>query len=85
MVQCNILRCTISLRNAVMNFSQALQALLSLRFGGSRPDAAPAAALDDTALAGVPFAALGPALSQELHLTGEDISGWAMGGSSLSD
>jgi len=85
MVQCNILRCTISLRNAVMNFSQALQALLSLRFGGSRPDVAPAAALDDTALAGVPFAALEPALSQELHLTGEDISGWAMGGSSLSD
>jgi len=80
-----MLQCTISLRNDAMNFSQALQALLSLRFGGSRPDAVPAAALDDTALAGVPFAALEPALSQELHLTGEDISGWAMGGSSLSD
>jgi len=85
MLQCNMLRCTILFRNAVMNLSQALRALLSLRFGGPRPDATPVAALDDTALAGVPFAALEPALSQELHLTGEDISGWAMGGSSLSD
>ena len=73
-----------------MNFSQALQALLSLRFRGSRPDAAAAdvpsgSALDDTALAGVPFVEQEPSLSQELHLTGQDISGWAMGGSSLSD
>ena len=72
-----------------MNFSQALQALLSRGFGGLRADAtviaAPDAALDDTSLAGVQFAALEPSLTQELHLTGEDISGWAMGGSSLSD
>lgn len=72
-----------------MNFSRALQALLLRGFRGSGADAAPAAApdaaLDDTSLAGVQFAALEPSLSQELHLTGEDISGWAMGGSSLSD
>lgn len=76
-----------------MNFSQALQALLSLRFRGSRPDTAAdlrsdtAAGLmaDDEALAGASFASQEPALSQELHLTSEDISGWAMGGSSLSD
>lgn len=69
-----------------MNFSRALQALLSR---GSRtdttPPATPDAGLDDTALAGVQFTALEPSLAQELHLTGEDISGWAMGGSSLSD
>ena len=68
-----------------MNFSQALQALLSLRFRGSRPDVAPDAVVDDPGLASVPFVALEPALSQELHLTGQDISGWAMGGCSLSD
>ncbi len=76
-----------------MNLSQALQGLFSLRFRGSRPDAVPVAApdvhpdpaLDDTALGGLPFVAQEPALSQELHLTGQDISGWAMGGSSLSD
>ncbi len=77
-----------------MNFPQALQALLSRRFRGSpaadaapvaAADAQPGAALDDTALAGRLFAEQEPALSQELHLTGHDISGWAMGGSSLSD
>lgn len=76
-----------------MNFAQALQALLSLRFRGSRPDAvadllsdtAPSRVADDEALAGASFASQEPALSQELHLTSEDISGWAMGGSSLSD
>lgn len=72
-----------------MNFSQAMQSLFSRRVRGSRPDGAPLAALDavldDTALAGVPFVAQEPALSRELHLTSEDISGWAMGGSSLSD
>jgi hypothetical protein len=72
-----------------MNFSRALQALFSRGFRGPPADAAPAATPDvplgDTSLAGVPFAALEPALSQELHLTGEDLSGWAMGGSSLSD
>jgi len=45
----------------------------------------PDPALDDAALGGLPFVAQEPALSQELHLTGQDISGWAMGGSSLSD
>ena len=84
-----MLQCTILCRGVVMNFSQALQALLSLRFRGSQqaaaPVAAPEPALDDTALAGTPFVAQEPALSQELHLTGQDISGWAMGGSSLSD
>jgi hypothetical protein len=76
-----------------MNFSQALQALLSLRFRSSRPDTAadlrsdtaPSLLADDEALAGASFASQEPALSQELHLTSEDISGWAMGGSSLSD
>ncbi len=72
-----------------MNFSRALQALFSRGFGGPRSDATliavPDAALADTSLAGVQFATLEPSLTQELHLTGEDISGWAMGGSSLSD
>ncbi len=72
-----------------MNFSQALQALLSLRFRGTRlvvtPDAPPGSPIDDGALAGASFVAQEPALSQELHLTSEDMSGWAMGGSSLSD
>lgn len=72
-----------------MNFSRALQALLSRSFRVPRADATLAAApdvtLDDTALAGIQFAALEPSLAHELHLTGEDISGWAMGGSSLSD
>jgi len=84
MLQRSILR-----MDSVMNFSQALQALLSLRFRGSRPvappDIQPDLAPDDRALAGASFVSLEPALSQELHLTGEDISGWAMGGSSLSD
>ncbi len=73
----------------VMNFPQALQALLSLRFRGSGPVPPPGAqpdpVRDDGALAGASFVSQEPALSQELHLTGEDISGWAMGGSSLSD
>lgn len=72
-----------------MNFSQAVQALLSLRFRGLRsaaaPDAQPGLPPDDGALSGTSFVALEPALSQELHLTAEDMSGWAMGGSSLSD
>ncbi len=72
-----------------MNFSQALQSLFLRRVRGPHSDAAPAAAsdaaLDDTSLAGAPFAAQEPALSRELKLTNEDISGWAMGGSSLSD
>lgn len=80
-----------------MNLTQAWQALLSLRFHGPHPDAAvdpkldpqpdpaPAVGPDDRALAGAAFVSQEPALSQELHLTGQDISGWAMGGSSLSD
>jgi hypothetical protein len=84
-----MLQCTILSRNVVMNFPQALQALLSKRFRGARPDPTPAeaadAALDDTALAGTSFVEQEPALSQELHLTTQDISGWAAGGSSLSD
>lgn len=76
---------TISFRDVVMNFSRALQALFSPRGRDQRVEAKPVVALDDTALAGVAFVALEPALSQELHLTGEDVSGWAMGGSSLSD
>ncbi len=71
-----------------MNFSQALQALLSLRFHGFQPAVAPARPalpLDEGAISGASFVAQEPALSQELHLTAEDMSGWAMGGSSLSD
>lgn len=73
-----------------MNFSRALQALLSLRFRGSSPAAqsealASEAPVNEETLAGASFPAQEPALSQELHLTGRDISGWAMGGSSLSD
>lgn len=72
-----------------MNFAQALQALFSRHFRGTEPVAAsdtrPDLPPDDGALSGVSFVALEPALSQELHLTSEDMSGWAMGGSSLSD
>ena len=72
-----------------MNFSQALQTLLPKRFRGARPDPAPVEAgnvgLGDAALAGTSFVEQEPALSQELHLTSQDISGWAAGGSSLSD
>jgi len=72
-----------------MNFSQALQALFSRHSRGTGPIAAPDnrpdLPLNDGALAGASFAAQEPALSQELHLTSEEMSGWAMGGSSLSD
>lgn len=72
-----------------MNFSQALQALFSRRIRGTQPAAAPDLRPDlppdNGTLAGASFVAQEPALSQELHLTSEDMSGWAMGGSSLSD
>lgn len=74
-----------------MTLSQALQSLLTLGLFKSRPAQAvpdqnhPDAVPDDGALTGATFPAQEPALSQELHLTGQDISGWAMGGSSLSD
>lgn len=72
-----------------MNFSQALQALFSRRLRVTEPVAAtdtrPDLPPDGGALAGPSFATQEPALSQELHLTSEDLSGWAMGGSSLSD
>lgn len=63
-----------------MNLTRALQSL----FIGRRP-AAEAAPEPDAGIAGVSFPALEPELSKELHLTGRDISGWSMGGSSLSD
>jgi len=73
----------------VMNFAQALHALFSRHFCGTGPvagsDIRPDLLPDDGALSGASFVAQEPALSQELHLTSEDMSGWAMGGSSLSD
>ena len=73
----------------VMNFTRALQALLSRRLGIAEPvtaaDTRPDLPPDDGALSGPSFVTQEPALSQELHLTSEDMSGWAMGGSSLSD
>lgn len=86
-----MLHCNISGLDAAVTLSQALQSLLSLGLFRSRPtqavaDQDPSATIpDDGALTGATFAAQEPALSQELHLTGQDISGWAMGGSSLSD
>lgn len=73
-----------------MNVSQALQALLSLRPRNPSPEAVlendpGEAPIDETTLSGASFPSQEPALSQELRLTGEDVSGWAMGGSSLSD
>jgi len=86
-----MLHCNISGLDAALTLSQALQSLLSLGLFKSRPaqavsDQAPPDTMpDDGALTGATFAAQEPALTQELHLTGQDISGWAMGGSSLSD
>ena len=72
-----------------MNFAQALHALFSRHLRGTEPVAASDLRTDlpphDGALSSVSFVAQEPALSQELHLTSEDMSGWAMGGSSLSD
>lgn len=86
MLHCNILGL-----DAALTLSQALQSLLSLGLFRSRsaqvvPDQNFSdAMLEDSALTGATFAAQEPALTQELHLTSQDISGWAMGGSSLSD
>ncbi len=85
-----MLQCSMCRGYFAMDFSQALRALWSLRFGGNRPGTPPDAPVsqepaDHDTLAGVPFPAQEPALTKELHLTGQDISGWAMGGSSLSD
>ncbi len=75
--------------NPVMNFAQALQALFSRHLHAAEPVAAaearPDLPPDDGALSGPSFVKQEPALSRELHLTSEDMSGWAMGGSSLSD
>jgi len=88
-----MLQRTILSWDADVNFVQALQALLARQFRGSpaevaadvRPDPRPDLLPGDGALSGTLSVSEKPALSQKHHPTSQEISGWAMGGSSLSD
>jgi len=73
-----MLQCTILSWDADVNLIQALQALLARRFRG--PPAEAAADVQPNAPPGA-----GPISVPQKQPTGQEISGWAMGGSSLSD